>query len=245
MNIPYIICHMMVALDGKIIGDYMATEIADIMNSEYDRIHDEFQADAWMCGRVTMDDNFTFYEKPELPKQTDRIPHDDYVARKDAKSYVVAVDPSGRLGWKENNIHGYAKRPPAHIIEVLTDRVSDAYLAYLRKLGISYIFAGAEHIDCELLASKLNLLFSIKRLLLEGGGYLNGSFLNAGLIDELSLVVAPIADGDSHTVTLFEKADYLEKGVPMEFRLTNVDRLGESGLWLQYETKKRESGGLE
>lgn len=245
MERPHIICHMMVALDGKIIGDYMATEIADIMNSEYDRIHDEFLADAWMCGRVTMDDNFTFYEKPELLQQTEQIPHEDYVAQKDIGSYVVAVDPAGRLGWKENNIHGYAKRPPAHIIEALTDRVSDAYLAYLRNLGISYVFAGDDHIDCELLVSKLKTLFSINRLLLEGGGYLNGSFMNAGLIDELSLVVAPIADGDSHTVTLFEKADHLEKGVPMEFALMSVDRLGESGLWLQYKTKKRESGDLE
>ena len=61
MNRPYMICHMMTALDGKIMGEYMETQVADEMNNEYDRIHDEFLADAWMCGRVTMDDNFTFY----------------------------------------------------------------------------------------------------------------------------------------------------------------------------------------
>lgn len=187
-----------------------------------------------------MDDNFTFYEKPELPQQTETIPHEDYVAQRNALSYVVAVDPSGRLGWKENTIHDYAKRPPAHIIEILTEQVSDAYLAYLQKIGISYLFAGEKQINCSLLVSKLKNLFGIQRLLLEGGGYLNGSFMNAGMIDELSLVVAPIADGDSHTVTLFEKADYLEKGIPMEFGLVRVDRLGESGLWLQYKTKRNE-----
>ncbi|MGN0358724.1 MAG: dihydrofolate reductase family protein [Candidatus Fimousia sp.] len=243
MERPYITCHMMVSLDGKIIGDYMVTEVAEKINSEYERIHDEFQADAWMCGRVTMDDNVTFYEEPELPHITERIPHTDYIAQKDAGSYVIAVDPSGRLGWKEDNIHGYAKRPPAHIVEVLTERASDGYLAYLQELGISYIFAGKEHVDCELLVYKLKELFEIKRLLLEGGGFLNGSFMVAGLIDELSLVVVPIADGDSDTVTLFEKADYIEKGIPMEFQLENVNRLGESGLWLQYKTKKNQLGG--
>ncbi len=243
MDRPHIICHMMTALDGKIIGDYMETRVADIMNSEYDRIHDEFLADAWMCGRVTMDDNFTFYEKPVLSEEAVSIPHTDYVANPKAGSYVIAVDPSGKLGWKENNIHGYAKRPPAHIIEALTENVSDAYLAYLRKLGISYVFAGREHIDCTALVYKLKELFNINRLLLEGGGYLNGSFMNEGLIDDLSLVLAPVADGDSNTVTLFEKADYLKKSVPMEFKLKSVERLGENGLWIQYKTNKNSEVG--
>lgn len=34
----------------------------------------------------------------------------------------------------------------------------------------------------------------IDELMLEGGGFLTGSFLNEGLIDELSLVLVPIAD---------------------------------------------------
>lgn len=45
MNRPHIICHMMVALDGKMIGEYMETQTAYDMNAEYDRIHDEFEAD--------------------------------------------------------------------------------------------------------------------------------------------------------------------------------------------------------
>lgn len=239
MNRPHIICHMMVALDGKIIGEYMETKTAYDMNAEYDRIHDEFEADAWMCGRVTMDDNFTFYEVPELHEPAEKIPHTDYIANENAGIYVVAVDPSGKLGWKENNIHGYAKRPPAHIIEALTEQVSDAYLAYLRRLEISYIFAGEKQIDCKLLTEKLKSVFGINKLLLEGGGYLNGSFMNEGLLDELSLVVAPVADGNSNTVTLFEKADYLEGNPPMEFKLQSVDRLGENGLWIRYKPTKQ------
>lgn len=240
MNRPYMICHMMTALDGKIMGEYMETQVADEMNNEYDRIHDEFLADAWMCGRVTMDDNFTFYKKPELREDIPEIPHTDYAAEKTAESYVVSIDPKGRLGWTENNIHGYAKRPPAHIIEVLTEQVSDAYLDYLQRFGISYIFAGKEHVDCALLVRKLADLFGIRKLLLEGGGYLNGSFMNEGLIVELSIVLAPIADGNSNTVTLFEKAEYLQAAEPMAFSLKSVERIGDSGLWIRYNTKQKE-----
>ena len=36
MNRPHIICHMMVALDGKMIGEYMETKTAYDTNAEYD-----------------------------------------------------------------------------------------------------------------------------------------------------------------------------------------------------------------
>ena len=238
MNRPYIICHMMISLDGKIMGDYMNTQAAEDMNNEYDRIHDEFRADAWMCGRITMDDNFTFYREPELDMDAPEVPRTDYIARPDAQSYVVAVDPSGRLGWTSNAITGYAKRPPAHIIEAVTERVSNAYLAYLRKLGISYVIAGREQIDCALLAEKLQFLFAIRILLLEGGGILNGAFLNAGLVDEMSLVLTAAADGSAATPALFDVPAGLPAKPATLFSLDRVQRLGEDGLWLRYKTKK-------
>lgn len=237
MNRPHIICHMMISLDGKIMGDYMNTQAAEDMNNEYDRIHDEFQADAWMCGRITMDDNFTFYKAPALDMDAPEVPRTDYIAQPHAQSYVVAVDPSGRLGWTENAISGYAKRPPAHIIEAVTEQVSNAYLAYLRKLGISYVFAGEERIDCGLLMEKLRLLFGIQTLLLEGGGVLNGTFLNAGLIDEVSLVITAAADGATTTPTLFDVPAALSARPATLFSLDSVQRLGEDGLWLRYKTK--------
>lgn len=37
--------------------------------------------------------------------------------------------------------------------------------------------------------------FGIRRLLLEGGAGINGSLLAAGLVDELSVLIAPALDG--------------------------------------------------
>ncbi len=54
--------------------------------------------------------------------------------------------------------------------------------------------------------------FGIKRLLLEGGGGINGSLLAAGLIDEMSVLVVPVADG-SDGPTLFTS------GAPQGVRL--------------------------
>jgi riboflavin biosynthesis pyrimidine reductase len=85
----------------------------------------------------------------------------------------------------------------AHIVEVLCEDAKDAYLAWLRSAGISYIFAGSKEMDLSLALSKLRSLFNIRTLLLEGGSVLNGAFAREGLIDELSLVTAPVtADPD-------------------------------------------------
>jgi riboflavin biosynthesis pyrimidine reductase len=104
-------------------------------------------------------------------------------------------------------------------------------LAELRRDGISYIFAGRTEIDLALALEILADEFAIKRLLLEGGGGINGSFLSAGLIDEISLLVAPIADGNAGLPTTFDRAP----GAPRSLRLKSVERLERDLLHLGYE----------
>ncbi|OIK12664.1 hypothetical protein BIV60_16050 [Bacillus sp. MUM 116] len=240
MERPYIICHMATSLDGKINGDYLKMERAAYFSDEYEKIHGRYGCNAWMCGRITMEEHFTFGHKLDLNEDNiPTIPRTDYIANKDAKSYAIAVDPSGKLGWTKNYISEWNdNRTRDHIVEVLTEQVSDAYLAYLKKIGISYIFGGKERLNFTVVVEKLKNLFSIDKLMLEGGGYLNGSFLNEGLIDELSLILVPIADGASNSVTLFETSSYLNKSKPVNFFLKEVEKLDDGGLWLKYVTNR-------
>jgi hypothetical protein len=102
---PYIICHMLTSLDGKIIGDYLNVERAAYFTDEYEKIHGRYGCKAWMCGRVTMEEHFTFGHQLDLKQDNiPTIPRIDYVANKDAKTYVIAVDPSGiRMNRKFNS----------------------------------------------------------------------------------------------------------------------------------------------
>lgn len=236
MDRPYIICHMLTSLDGKIIGDYLNMERAVNFSDMYEKLHESFSSKAWMCGRVTIEEHFTFGHKLDLSdKDIPSIPRTDYIADKDAKSFVIAVDPSGKLGWTQNAVEPWnSYRMKDHIIEVLTEKVSDAYLDHLRKIGISYLFGGKEQLNFTVVVKKLKSLFSIDRLMLEGGGFINGSLLNENLIDELSLLLVPIADGASNSVTLFETSPTLAKVQPVNFHLKQVERLDDSGLWLRY-----------
>jgi riboflavin biosynthesis pyrimidine reductase len=230
---------MLTSLDGKIIGDYLKVERAAYFTDEYEKIHGRYGCKAWMCGRVTMEEHFTFGHKLDLNYDSiSTFPRIDYVATKDAQTYVIAVDPSGKLGWTENSIEPWNEhRSEDHIIEVLTENVSDAYLDHLRKIGISYIFGGKEKLSFTVVVEKLKRLFSINELIVEGGGFLNGSFLNEVLIDELSLVLVPIADGASNSLTLFETSSYLKKAEPVNFYLKSIEKLGDGALWMKYLTK--------
>lgn len=239
MDRPYIVCLMSMSLDGKITGPYMDTPEAESSFEEYERANLFYQPQAWINGRVTIDENFTFYETPEMDADAAPVPHEDHVVLTGQANYLIAADPSGRLGWKQNFVE-YAGRPKAYVIELLTEQVSDAYLAFLQKRGISYLFAGKETLDFTLAVQKLKKVFGIERLKVSGGGVLNWSFANEGLIDELSLIVAPVADGDSQAPTVFERSEKLPYHGPVSFTLKSAEAVKGGCVWLRYLAKREQ-----
>ena len=229
---PYVICHMTISIDGKVTGSFLSREECVPATEEYYRLNREIPAEAFACGRVTMEESFTGGWYPDLSKFTNaNVERVDYIANQDVTRYAIAFDRKGKLGWKTSKIEdedpGYGG---AHIVEVLCEDVEEAYLAYLQSIGVSYIFAGKSEMNLELALEKMWSNFFINNLLLEGGSEINGAFERAGLIDELSLVqTSVIADADSKP--LFEKSrlgDYLLKEVKI---------ISDSVLYLRYLKK--------
>lgn len=224
MKKPYVICHMMPTIDGRIVTKKWNLNSAAM--GEYERIGSSFDADAWIIGRISMD---PYAGKARIPKRRkgEAIARVDFVAKHDAESYAIAIDPSGRLRWDSNNIDG------EHVITILTDRVSDDYLAFLQAKGISYLFGGKTGIDVKRVLGKLRDRFGIRKLLLEGGGKINGSFLAAGAIDELSILVAPVADGSIGTPTLFDTP----RSAVHSLKLMSAQRVKADVVWLRYRVR--------
>lgn len=225
-----ITCLMMTSVDGKILtANWGGAE--GQYSKIYESVHEGFDSDAWICGRVTMEKDFSGGHSPQPKSSAGPVPRTDHVADPNAESFAIAVDPSGKLGWKKSEIEG------DHIIEVLTEGVSDGYLAYLQEAGISYLFGGKQELDFKVVTQKLSSLFGIQHLMVEGGGGLNGSFLKAGLIDELHLVVLPLIDGSADSTTAFETGG--SKGAPTGMELIQVDRMEDGALHLKYKVGQR------
>lgn len=221
---PRVICHMMSSLDGRIIVQRWGQDVPG--RQEYETTAATFTSQAWMCGRVTMEKDFTKGRQPDLQPVPTPLDRTDFVADYAAESFVIAVDAHGKLGWEAADIDG------EHLIAVLTEQVPDEYLAYLRRLGISYVFGGANTLDFAQVLDKLARLFPIQTILLEGGGHLNGSLLKAGLVDELSLLHYPLVDGDPASATVFEQGD--APGPAVRFQLLEVQPRSHGILWLRY-----------
>jgi 2,5-diamino-6-(ribosylamino)-4(3H)-pyrimidinone 5'-phosphate reductase len=223
---PYVICHMIMSLDGRIASSRW--KLSTEGRVEYEATAATYHANAWMCGRITMA-AFAHGTAPASGLDTRSIPKTDYIAPHSPPSYAVAIDPSGKLYWTSSDIGG------DHIITVLTEKVSSAYLAHLQSRQISYLFAGRDRIDLPMVLEKLATRFEIKTLILEGGGKINGTMLRAGLIDELSLLVAPIADGASRTPALFDTPDSVASdGASVRWKLHTMERRADDIVWLRY-----------
>ena len=239
MKRPYVICHILSSLDGKINGPFMGTGSAAGLAGTYASLRSGMNADAWLYGTSTTKE-FTDHVRPVL-EDGSSVPDGDFVADDQAELYYVSVDTEGEIGW-ESGTFANRGRTPAHVIEVLTDSISASYKAYLRKRGVSYILAGRDSLDCRLAAEKLYRLFHIKKLLICGGGVVNWSFLQAGVIDELSLLLAPVTDGSRGSASLFTQLSSLNEGSPVEFTLKTVEKAGDNGVYLNYLAENAESG---
>jgi 2,5-diamino-6-(ribosylamino)-4(3H)-pyrimidinone 5'-phosphate reductase len=169
--------------------------------------------------------------KAAMPRARKREPiaRVDFIARNDAPSYAIAIDPSGKLRWESSSIDD------EHVITILTEAVSDDYLAFLQAKQVSYLFGGKKSIDLPMVLEKLAANFGIKRLLLEGGGRINGTFLAADLIDELSILIAPVADGAMGTPALF---DHDENAPARTLKLVSIEQRKGDIVWLRYKVKR-------
>lgn len=231
MNRPYIICHMLVSLNNKISGGFMSAPETAGLTAEYGRIDKEFKAKAWLCGKTTMEE-FTGRLQPDLNQAADKYLRTDFVAGTEAARYVVVTDPNGEIGYE----HAYLEKGgrKSYIIEILTNTAGNAYTAYLRKRGISYIFAGEKELDLNLAMQKLKSLFGFELLISHGGGYTNGKLLNAGLIDELSLVRVPLFENNDKEISLFGSENIPQ----LSFELKRTEKLENGGEWLRYLVKQ-------
>lgn len=236
MNRPYIFCHMLTSLDGKIMGNYMDAPACGPAGDVFYKISfgetPYYHHQGWLSGRVTTDDNFTFYKKPSLDENAPTVPGGDYVA-KQAPMYYVSIDPSGRLGWESETL--VYETTTAHVVEVLTGKVSNAYKAFLRTLGISYIIAGETELNYAVALEKLKTLLGVETLMLGGGGVLNWSFIQAGMCDEISVVIAPCADGSTATPSLFAVKEGLSTDEAVGFTLISAEVKDGGSVWLRYK----------
>ena len=127
---PHVICHMLISLDGRI-HPRRWTQSPDgdrkVWSSVYETVHETLAADAWLVGRVTMAEMSKAEAHPPEPPFAVTRPH--HFARRDADTYAIAFDRSGKLHFSKPDVGG------DHVVVLLGPGVPDSHLAELTKDG--------------------------------------------------------------------------------------------------------------
>ena len=106
---PFIICHMMTSIDGKIVEDHWTAPYDGSKNDEttisYYDLSDSFKCDAEMLGRVTVQRHFAKQEfnHPQPVRVIDPQP---FIGKRQTKRLCIVVDRHGRIKYEGDKICG-------------------------------------------------------------------------------------------------------------------------------------------
>lgn len=213
---------MIASVDGRI--DCEMTEQIEGGNEYYEAL-EALDCPSMLMGRVTMQMHYAMSE-PFEPSESTPIGHEAFFVARRSSAYCVATDTRGRLQWGTNE---FDARP---LLVVTSEDAPRAYHDRLTRQGISWIAVGKGSID---LARAMEILaeeFSIERLAVTGGGNINAAFLEAGLLDEVSFMVAPGIDARAGMTAVFDGIKDKERK-PTPLRLKSVEQMGET-VWIRY-----------
>lgn len=191
---PHIISPMMTPVDGRI----DCSMVGQLSTDEYYVALEKLGPCSKLSGRVTTALECTAVKEETLPETGAAINRESVHVARHSEEYTIVIDTYGKLRWQSGEADGQP------ILCIISEQVSEIYLETLRSQGISWIAAGKERIDLLRAMELLHEHFGVKRLAIVGGGHICGGFLETGLIDEVSIMVALGIDGRRGQTDVFD-----------------------------------------
>lgn len=226
---PYVICHMMASLDGRI--DCAMTEQIDDTNHYYEALA-QLGCPSTLEGKTTLAMHYA-QEGTFQPARAHEDAGQQLYKAVEAKGYAVGIDTNGTLRWDDNTTELFG-RP---LLMILSEHTSQEYLDYLKQKHISFITSGRNGIDFASAFETLRTVFGVERLAVVGGGHINGSLLDLGLIDEISMMYGYGIDGREGMAVAFDGRTPSSKPIRLTFKSVEEQ---DGIVWLRYlvEVKK-------
>lgn len=224
MDRPYVTVHAMVSVDGRF--DRFAGDVG-----LYYRLAAELPQDAVLTGSATLLAAAST-EGVDLAGEDAAVPNSGGTAL----PWLVIVDSGGRItrfDWLRTQPYW------RDIIILVSDTTPGAHLDLLRRRGVEYLVAGERRVDLAAALSRLSDRYGVTRVRVDSGGTLNGALLRAGLVDELSLLMAPYAVGGRSGRGLFVCDDLAGDAEVTRLELTSISRqASDDTVWLRYQVRR-------
>lgn len=220
---PYIVCHMMSSVDGRIDCD-MTEKLGD--TDAYYAALDSLQCDACLEGRVSMQMH-TALPGEFITADATPIGREGWHNAGHGGQYKIGIDTHGRLLWSDSEAE-------ENLLVITDEACPRQYHDHLTRQGISWIACGKNGIDLGRAVRILHDAFGINRFAVVGGGHINAAFLTAGLLDEVSLMVGAGIDGRKGMTAVFDGIEDTDYPTTL-LKLTDVKRMGENTVWIRYK----------
>jgi len=203
---PYVILSAAITLDGKIAKG--RTKIKLSSKNDKIRVHKlRAKVDGILIGKNTLDT-----DNPMLNVR--------YVTGKNPVR--ILLDSRGTIKSSSKIIQSCSK---ISTIIATTQLISKKNLSRLEKFPLEVIKCGKSSVDVVKLLKILQKK-GMKKILLEGGGTLNWSFLKRGLVDELIITITPYILGGSDSVTLVEGSGFKNLFSMNKLKLKKIQKIG-------------------
>ena len=217
---PYVILSSAMTIDGKIASKNGDPGISD--EEDWKSVHKlRTEVDAIMVGKGSI-----IKDNPKL-----------HIKYYDHNGYHRIVLDSNLSIPLESNVVTFKPETYPTII-VTTENAPSNNIKNFESKNVEIIKSGkGPRVD---VVKLMPILFNkgIKKILLEGGGNLNWSFIKNNLIDEIRITIAPWMVGGKDAVSLVEGEGYTKMLESPKYYLTDVNR-NDNYLTLNYKKKER------
>ena len=224
MNRPHVFINVAVTADGKM--DTFERQ-GSAISSAHDKARvDQLRAktDAVMVGGKTLLD-----EDPKLTVKSEEL-RAERIARGLAPNPIkVGIVSNAELNFDGNFLNAGG----AQVVIFTTSRTSKEQINTLKSRGVDVFILGDSRVD---LKQALEMLYSlgIRSLMVEGGGTLNFELLRLGLVDELTMYLAPmIFGGESAPTTAAGPGVVRGEAIPL--KLVDVEVHEDGGVLIHYK----------
>lgn len=191
---PYVFVNMAMTADGKV--DTVERQGARISGPadtvRVDRLRAE--SDAVMVGGRTL-----LAEDPRLTVRDPDLVAERVNAGRPAQPMKVGIVSALEVDTLDRE-GAFLREGGGRVVLCTSERSDPLAMDQLREAGAEIVVAGSERVD---LAASLAALaeMGVERLMVEGGGTLAAGLLEAGLVDELQLAIAPLLFGGAGAPT--------------------------------------------
>ena len=143
----------------------------------------------------------------------------------------IIVDSTGRIPLDSKILKSASK---INTIVAVTSRASDRRIDKIMSAGAMVIVAGTRTVDLKELFYILKKM-GFNKILVEGGGELNWSILQLGIVNELMVTVAPRIVGGRTATTLVEGDGYTRISESIKTELIKISRQNNGEVILYYK----------